>query len=106
MEAKSFRTWIIGWAAVGFGVALALLAIFSVAPDSWHRHLEPLFFVLCPPSLVLMATEACPGWLSWCSAQYMALTVALNSLLYTATGAALWLLVRLSSFRAGRGGAA
>ena len=106
MARVSLWNWIISWAAAGTVVAIALLAIFSVSPDSWHRHIEPLFFALCPPSLVLMATEACQGWLSWCSAQYMALTVVLNSLLYMAVGAILWLLARLLSFRVGRGGAA
>ena len=37
-----------------------------------------------------MATEACSGWLSWCSAQFVLLTALLNTLLYMVIAAVFW----------------
>jgi hypothetical protein len=106
MATVSLLRWITCWAVAGIATAAVLLAIFTVSPSSWHQHLDPWFLVLFPPSILLMATEVCPGWLSWCSAQYMLLASLLNSLLYLAVGATLWLAVWVLSSLLGRRGAA
>ena len=90
MQKTSLLRWIAYGALAGFAVTATLLSVFSVAPASWHRHLEPAFLVLCPPSIILMATEACSGWLSWCSAQFVLLTALLNTLLYMVIAVVVW----------------
>lgn len=43
--------------------------------------------VLCPPSLMLMATEACSDIYSWCFIQIVLLMVLANVILYGFLGA-------------------
>ena len=97
MARVSLLKWMAYWAVAGLASAAALLAIFSVSPGSWHQHLEAWFVALFPPSILLLAAEACQGWLTWCSAQYMLLASLLNSLLYLVVGAILWLSARVLS---------
>ena len=102
MPTRSFLKWVSASAIVGCGVALLLLTILAVSPDSWHRHLGTPFLVLCPPSILLMAYETCSGWLSWCSAEIILAVTGLNALVYSILGAALWLLSSMLSFGKGR----
>ena len=102
MARVSRLRWFVCWAVAGIVVTAVLLAIFSISPASWHRNLEVAFLVLCPPSIVLMAAEACQGWLSWCSAQFVLLAAGLNSLLYAVVGMAIWFLLKVLPFHLGR----
>ncbi len=106
MATVSLLKWLFRWAVAGLAAAVVLLAIFSVAPSSWHQYLEAWFVFLFPPSIILMAAEACQSWFTWCSAQYMLLASLLNVLLYAVVGAILWLPARMLSPVLGRGRAA
>lgn len=86
MAAKRSLKIILSFALLGAVVALAVPILgqaFGVFPV-WLLY---VVLTLCPPSILLMATEACTGWLSWCSMQVLLLVVFTNAFFYGALAA-------------------
>ncbi len=104
MRARRYIAFILRFAATGAVVALVLLLLAAVLPffPLWLQHIA---LVACPPSLMLMATEGCGGWLSWCSIQVMLLVVLGNAILYGILGSIVALLVALAGRVRARGAA-
>ncbi|NBQ68081.1 MAG: hypothetical protein EBU46_04280 [Nitrosomonadaceae bacterium] len=77
---------ILRFAAIGGAIAVAVPLLgqaFQVFP-AWLMY---VVLVLCPSSLMLMATEGCSGISSWCSIQIVLLMVLANVILYGFLGA-------------------
>ena len=72
---------ILRFAAVGGAIAVAV-PLLGQAFQLFPLWLMYVVLVLCPPSIMLMATEACSGIYSWCSIQTVLLMVLANAILY------------------------
>ena len=85
MRVPSYITFIVRFTSAGAIVALAFLLL-ALVLSGFPVWLEDVALVACPPLLMLMSTEGCGGWLSWCVAQVALVVVLCNALLYGILG--------------------
>jgi hypothetical protein len=78
-------TLILRFTSAGATVALLFLLLALVLPG-FPVWLEEIAIIACPPLLMLMVTESCGGWLSWCVIQVEIVIVLGNAMLYGVIG--------------------
>ena len=81
MKAPGFSRIVLCFSAVGATVGVVILFL-ALAVPAFPIWLGNIVLAVCPPALMLMATEGCGGLLSWCSLQVVLLMVLSNAVFY------------------------